>query len=78
MHRRFLGWVGYGPRTLARVLRLQQAVVLLRSGRPVVEVATAAGYADQPHLSREVRALTGRTPRELAPTGTRVRRTGDR
>jgi AraC-like DNA-binding protein len=69
VHRRFLGWVGYGPRTLARVLRLQRAVVLLRSGRPAAEVAVEAGYADQPHLSREMRALTGRTPRELAPAG---------
>jgi AraC-like DNA-binding protein len=50
---------GYGPKTLARVLRLQRALALARAGAPFAEVAAAAGYADQPHLSREVRALTG-------------------
>jgi AraC-like DNA-binding protein len=29
-------------------------------------VAARAGYADQPHLPREVRALAGQSPRQLA------------
>jgi AraC-like DNA-binding protein len=64
--RRSLAAFGYGPRTLTRVLRLQRVLPLLDAGVPLAGVAHRAGYADQPHLSREVRALTGRSPAALA------------
>ena len=35
------------------------ALRLLHDGESSAEVAAAAGYADQPHLHREVRDLTG-------------------
>jgi AraC-like DNA-binding protein len=50
---------GYGPATLRRILRFRRAVLLLDEGLPSVEVAARAGYADQPHLHREVRNLAG-------------------
>jgi AraC-like DNA-binding protein len=50
---------GYGPKTLHRILRLQRAVALARAGRPFAAVSAAAGYADQAHLAREVRAMAG-------------------
>ncbi|MDT5032778.1 MAG: hypothetical protein QOC94_2949 [Actinoplanes sp.] len=50
---------GYGPKTLHRILRLQRALGLARSGRPFAEVSAEAGYSDQAHLSREVKALAG-------------------
>lgn len=50
---------GYGPKTLARVLRFQRALALARTGTAFAQVAVEAGYADQSHLAREVRALTG-------------------
>ncbi|WP_328912773.1 MULTISPECIES: helix-turn-helix transcriptional regulator [unclassified Streptomyces] len=59
LRRRCEAAFGYGPKTLARVLRLQRALALARRGTSFAEVAVAAGYADQPHLAREVRALTG-------------------
>lgn len=61
--RRCLPAFGYGPKTLARILRAQRALALARSARRpgFAEVAAAAGYADQAHLSREIKALTGRT-----------------
>lgn len=59
LHRRSLAAFGYGPKTLARVLRLQRALELARRGTPFAEVAAAAGYADQAHLAREVKALAG-------------------
>ncbi|MGW1540773.1 helix-turn-helix domain-containing protein [Streptomyces sp. NPDC002309] len=65
LHRRALTAFGYGPKTLARVLRLQRALTLARGGLPLAETAVLAGYADQPHLAREVRDLTGATPGEL-------------
>jgi AraC-like DNA-binding protein len=50
---------GYGPAMLRRILRFRRAVRLLDDGLPNVEVASRAGYADQPHLHREVRELAG-------------------
>ncbi|TDE10955.1 helix-turn-helix transcriptional regulator [Jiangella asiatica] len=61
LHRRSLDAFGYGPKTLARILRMNRAVALSRSGTPAAEVAFAAGYADQAHLSRDVRSLAGVT-----------------
>lgn len=65
LHRRSLEDFGYGLSTLARVLRLQRALPGLSSTSPLAAVAATAGYADQAHLSREVRALSGATPTQL-------------
>jgi AraC-like DNA-binding protein len=59
LQRRCRSSFGYGPKTLARVLRLQRAVGLARAGRAFAEVSVTAGYADQAHLARDVRALAG-------------------
>jgi AraC-like DNA-binding protein len=58
--------VGLGPKALARILRFQRALRLLRAGHELADVAYDCGYADQPHLNREFRALGGATPREVA------------
>ncbi|MDD1059447.1 helix-turn-helix transcriptional regulator [Streptomyces cocklensis] len=65
LRRRCEAAFGYGPRTLSRVLRLQRALAMARTGTPFARVAADAGYADQPHLSREVRSLAGIPLREL-------------
>lgn len=59
LHRRSLAAFGYGPKTLARVLRLQRALALARAGVPYAETAARAGFADQAHLARDVKELTG-------------------
>lgn len=59
LHRRSLAAFGYGPKTLARVLRLQRALALARDGLAYADTAAAAGYADQAHLARDVKELTG-------------------
>ncbi|WP_461036314.1 helix-turn-helix domain-containing protein [Streptomyces mayteni] len=59
LRRRGLAAFGYGPKTLARVLRLQRALGLTDAGTPPATAAALAGYADQAHLAREVRELTG-------------------
>jgi AraC-like DNA-binding protein len=59
LHRRSLAAFGYGPKTLARVLRLQRALALARAGVPYADTAVRAGFADQAHLARDVKALTG-------------------
>jgi AraC-like DNA-binding protein len=62
--RRFDDAVGYGPKVLARVLRLQR-LLELPPGDGLAGLAQAAGYADQAHMSAEVRRLTGLTPAAL-------------
>jgi AraC-like DNA-binding protein len=79
LRRRFADAVGYGPKTLARVLRFQRFLALAsasregagrwRAGDGLAELAFAAGYADQAHLTRECRRLAGRTPSELVASG---------
>ena len=65
LHRRCLPLFGYGPLRLMRVLRLRRAVEESLTGVPLAQVAAGCGYADQAHLSREMRALAGTTPAGL-------------
>ncbi|WP_083162568.1 helix-turn-helix domain-containing protein [Mycobacterium aquaticum] len=62
---------GYGPAQLRRILRFRRAVRLLQSGLAPAVVAAQAGYADQPHLHREVRSLAGVPLRQLGSAANR-------
>lgn len=66
LHRRAVDDFGYGVRTLQRILRFQRALGMLERGLPLADVAALGGFADQSHLTREVRALAGVTPGQLA------------
>lgn len=71
MSRRFVAAVGYGPKTLQAVLRFQRLLHIASQTRArlsLVELAMSAGYADQAHMTREVRRFAGRTPTQLLPT----------
>lgn len=62
--RRVQAAVGYGPKTLHRVLRFQRLLVAA-SCAPAQSLASLAfdtGFLDQAHLCREVRELSGTTP----------------
>jgi AraC-like DNA-binding protein len=65
LHRHCLASFGYGAKTLARILRMTRALDAARTGQPLAEVAAGTGYADQAHLTREVRALAGVPPTVL-------------
>ncbi|MFE3989250.1 helix-turn-helix domain-containing protein [Nocardia tengchongensis] len=65
LHRISLAAFGYGPKTLARVLRMQRALVLARGGMGLADVAVAAGYSDQAHMSRDIREYSGMSPMKL-------------
>lgn len=65
LHRRCLFGFGYGAKQLHRIVRMNRALDLARAGVPLADTAMQAGYADQAHLSRDVRALTGVSVREL-------------
>jgi len=67
--RRFERSVGYGPRTLQRVLRFQRFLALAPSGGSLARLAADAGYADQAHLARDCRRLGGATAGALLAEG---------
>ncbi|MGW0523650.1 DUF6597 domain-containing transcriptional factor [Crossiella sp. NPDC003009] len=60
LRRRVGAAVGYGPKTLARILRFQR--VLRDKQGNLADRAAAHGYADQAHLAREFRRLAGHPP----------------
>jgi AraC-like DNA-binding protein len=68
LRRRFRTAVGYGPKTLARVLRFQRMLALARAGvsrGDLARLALAAGYADQAHMTVECTRLAGASPGRL-------------
>jgi AraC-like DNA-binding protein len=69
LQRRCCAAVGYGPVMLRRVLRFRRFVSGIDAGpRPgdLAQLAAAAGYADQAHLTRESNVLAGLPPAALA------------
>jgi AraC-like DNA-binding protein len=67
LQRRVRAATGYAPKLLHRILRFQRALVALADPpRSLARIAADAGYLDQAHMTRELRALSGATPRELA------------
>jgi AraC-like DNA-binding protein len=65
---RFREQIGVTPKVYARLHRFQHAAERLRQGESPLDVALAAGYYDQPHLSAEFRELSGLTPASFAAT----------
>jgi AraC-like DNA-binding protein len=69
LRRRFDETVGYGPKTMDRVLRFRRFLHgLTATTRPVslASLAIEAGYADQAHLTRETTRLAGAPPTTVA------------
>lgn len=64
LHESVVGHLGQAPKTLIRIARFERALRIIgdRSDIGLAEVALEAGYCDQPHLTREFRALSGLTP----------------
>jgi AraC-like DNA-binding protein len=63
LRRRCLDAFGYGFKTLDRVLRFQRFLRLAsrRENQNLADMAARAGYADQAHMTREVRRMSGMT-----------------
>ena len=61
LHRRFLAAVGYGPKTLHRIVRFRRFLRLAAGATrgDFARLATDAGYADQAHLVRDCQRLAG-------------------
>jgi AraC-like DNA-binding protein len=79
LRRRVRAATGYGPKTLEQILRFRRtleaaAPVQVRASKAMsvgrtpdwTRIAAEQGYADQAHLSRQVRRWSGASPRGLA------------
>jgi AraC-like DNA-binding protein len=70
LRRRFHAAVGYGPKTLDRVLRFRrlvsQAQAVSDGEVDLARIAAELGYADQAHMTRDSVRLTGMPPARLA------------
>lgn len=67
LHRHCVASFGYGPAYLLRINRLNRFLWSARrsAASGLAGLASAAGYADQSHLARDVRSIIGTTPKEL-------------
>ena len=65
VRRRFLQTTGLTPKGLQQIERAQQAAALLQQGESILDTVEAAGYADQPHLTRALKRFFGQTPAQF-------------
>jgi AraC-like DNA-binding protein len=74
MEREFHAHAGLSPKALARVIRFQNLLSLVGENtlRQWSNIALDGGYADQSHMVREFRELSGQSPteRQASPAGT--------
>ncbi|HEY3776064.1 MAG TPA: AraC family transcriptional regulator [Solirubrobacteraceae bacterium] len=66
VERRVLRATGLTRGGIRQIRRAERAVELLRQGLAPIDVALAAGYSDQPHLTRSLRRFAGQTPAQIA------------
>jgi AraC-like DNA-binding protein len=75
LHRQFVAACGYGPKRFQRIMRVQNAIRAMHSSPRTrfADLAAKAGYADQAHMTRDFRSITGFTPaRYIATTAPEV------
>jgi AraC-like DNA-binding protein len=70
LERRVLRATGLTRGAIRQIRRAERAVELLSEGVAALDVVHQAGYADQPHLTRSLRRLVGRTPSQIRPRTT--------
>jgi AraC-like DNA-binding protein len=63
--RRVRAILGLSPRDFRRQQRVLTARSLIEQGNALADCAVLAGFADQAHMTRQVRSLTGVTPAAL-------------
>ena len=62
---RFLHSTGLSQRTIRQIERARYAASLLKQGVSIFDTVCAAGYSDQPHLTRSLKHFIGHTPAEI-------------
>ena len=69
LERDFGQWIGTSPRHLAQVARVQAVSRRAQGAASLADIAADVGFADQAHMTRVVRQLTGLTPQRLRRPG---------
>jgi AraC-like DNA-binding protein len=64
---RFLRATGLSQGHIFQMERARHAASLLEQGTPILDTVDAAGYFDQPHLTRSLKRFLGTTPARLLP-----------
>jgi hypothetical protein len=65
VQRRFLQVAGVTQNAARQIERARYATLLLRQGASIADAVYAAGYFDQPHLTRSLKHLIGQTPAQV-------------
>jgi hypothetical protein len=68
LQRHFLHTTGLTWKRFTLIRRAEQAVSLLRAGRPSTDVAFDLGYADQAHMINSLKEIMRQTPGQIART----------
>ena len=70
IRRDFHAACGYGPKHFQRIMRIQRAIRESHDAArsSLAEIAVAAGFADQAHMTRDFRDITGFTPAQHLAT----------
>ncbi len=69
VQRRFQRTTGVTRSAARQIERARYAAMLLMRGDSIADATHAAGYFDQPHLTRSLKRLIGQTPAELVRDG---------
>lgn len=69
VQRRFLQVAGVTRNAARQIERARYATLLLRQGLAIADAMYAAGYFDQPHLTRSLNHFIGQTPAQLSRQG---------
>ena len=65
VQRRFLRATGLTLSSVRQIERAREAEALLERGVSILDTVDQTGYADQPHLTRSLKRLIGRTPAQI-------------
>lgn len=65
LERDFGHWIGTSPRHLSQVARVQAFSRKALAGAGLADISADLGFADQAHMTRVVRQLTGLTPKQF-------------
>jgi AraC-like DNA-binding protein len=67
--RRFLRATGLTQRFVHAIERARRAATMLQQGASLLDTVDAAGYFDQPHMTRALKRFIGQTPIQIARGG---------
>jgi hypothetical protein len=65
LQRHFLNITGITKNKSQQIARARKAFMLLQEGKSIADTVFDAGYADQAHMTRDLKLLAGQTPRQV-------------